>query len=125
MIKEESKTELTPKEYKTSNKRRYLRVPLLVTKVKVDQEGKVFFGYAKNISRVGIFIQTINPKNEGERFKIEFQLPRKGGNISCMMEVVWKRSYQAHCEYEPGMGLKFIDLSEEMSDMLERWVNLQ
>ena len=125
MINEESEITQNLNYDENPNKRSNLRIPLIVTKVKAGQGGKVFFGYAKNISRVGIFIQTINPKNEGERFKIEFQLPHNGGPISCMAEVIWKRNYHPYSEYEPGMGLKFIDLSEEMSDRLDRWVNLQ
>lgn len=125
MIKESAKTKVNFKEDDNLNKRRYLRSPILVTKVKAEHNGKVFFGYAKNVSKVGIFIQTINPKDEGERFKLEFQLPDDDETIICVAEVVWKRSYHPSEEYEPGMGLKFIDLSEEISGKIDEWANIQ
>ncbi len=125
MIDEAAKTNTSFKENNNLNKRRYLRSPILVTKVKAEQNGKVFFGYAKNVSKVGIFIQTVNPKDEGERFKLEFQLPGGGETITCTAEVVWKRSYHPSEEYEPGMGLRFIDISEEISAKIDKWANIQ
>ncbi len=125
MVKDASKTQTNLKENDNLNKRRYLRAPILIKKVKAEQNGRVFFGYAKSISRAGIFIQTINPKDEGERFKLEFQLPNDDETITCMAEVIWKRSYHPLEEYEPGMGLKFIDISEEISAKLDKWANSQ
>ena len=104
------------------NKRKNLRVPILVTQVKGEHKGKVFFGYAKNISRVGIFIQTVSPKEEGERFRIEFTLPETETIIACQAEVVWARDFKPNTLYEPGMGLKFVDLPEIMSEEVNRWV---
>lgn len=104
-------------------KRRSLRVPIIVTRVKVDQDGKVFFGYAKNISKAGIFIQTINPKKVGERFNVEFTLPQQEEIISCTVEVIWKRDYPQSQKHEPGMGLKFLDLSPDQAALIEEWVS--
>ena len=107
----------------SDNKRKNLRVPILVTQVKGEHEGKVFFGYAKNISRVGIFIQTISPKEEGAIFRIEFKLPETGIMITCSAEVIWARNFMPKAIYEPGMGLKFVDLSEETAEIIDRWVS--
>ncbi len=108
-----------------ASKRKTLRTPILITKVKVNQNGKVFFGYAKNISKTGLFIQSINPKDEGERFKIEFDLPDDNETFSCMARVIWKRGYMPKARYEPGMGLEFIDLARDLSDKLEAWCDFQ
>ena len=107
------------------NGRKDLRIPILVTKVKVDQNGNVFFGYAKNISKTGLFIQSISPREEGERFKIEFDLPGGNETFSCMARVIWKRAYMPKAKYEPGMGLEFIDLREDLSKKLEAWCDSQ
>ncbi len=106
------------------NKRKNLRTPLLVTKVKGEAKGNVFFGYAKNISRVGLFIQTVNPKKEKEQFSIEFTLPSTNDTILCAAEVVWKRDFMENAKYEPGMGLKFVDLESEQSEEIDRWVRM-
>lgn len=102
--------------------RKELRVPLLITKVKAEQGGKFFFGYAKSISKTGLFIQSANPKDVGEKFRIEFALPKDMGTISCTAEVVWKRDYHPYDEFEPGMGLKFVDIEEEMAIKIDKWV---
>ena len=112
-------------EMPAASKRKSLRVPILVTKIKAEHNGNVFFGYAKNISKAGLFIQSINPKGEGEHFKIEFSLPGEDKPITCMAEVVWKRGYMPNARYEPGMGLKFMDLSSELSEKLDHWCHLQ
>ena len=50
------------------DQRKKLRSPLLILKVRVeDGGGKAFFGYAKNISRSGIFIASTNPRAPGSR----------------------------------------------------------
>ncbi len=107
----------------SENKRKNLRVPILVTQVKGEYEGKVFFGYAKNISKVGLFIQTISPKERGATFKIEFTLPKSETMITCSAEVIWARNFISEALYEPGMGLKFIDLSETTAEIIDRWVS--
>ena len=106
------------------NKRKYLRVPILVTRVKGEEKegGQVFFGYAKDVSRAGLFVQTISPKNEKEQYRIEFTLPGSDEPIVCMAEVVWKRGYMPNAAYEPGMGLKFLDLDNDRASMIDRWV---
>ncbi len=57
------------------SRRKELRTPILITRIKADCNGKTFFGYAKNISQGGMFIQSVNPKNVNEQFQIEFSLP--------------------------------------------------
>lgn len=74
-------------------KRRSLRSPILVMRVKGETENNIFFGYGKDISRGGMFISTVNPREIGETF------------------------------YEPGMGIKFLDMEEDKRQRVEDWVN--
>jgi uncharacterized protein (TIGR02266 family) len=105
------------------NARRNLRAPLLVLKVKVDDGRKVFFGYAKNISRSGLFIATTNPREPGTSFQVEIPLPPPvNRKLICTCEVVWKRDFSPKAIYEPGMGLKFLDLPEAQAEEIHRWV---
>jgi uncharacterized protein (TIGR02266 family) len=103
--------------------RRSLRKPLIVLKVKLDSGGRSFFGYAKNISRSGLFIATVSPREPGDRFAVEFTLPAPLDLLlNCTCEVVWKRSFSPTSPYEPGMGLKFLDLPEADAAAIDRWV---
>lgn len=104
----------------SENKRKYLRIPIIVTKVKAEQNGNIFFGYATNISKGGFFIQTVSPKDKGEQFTVEFELPENLLRIRCLVEVVWKRNYIPGKNH-PGMGLKFIDLPEDLAEKIEDW----
>jgi len=107
----------------TPSKRKSLRSPILVTKVKEESNGpKVFLGYAKNISRTGLFIQTINPKKQNEVLCIEFSLPGSEKSLTCAAEVIWKRDFSANSKYQPGMGIMFLDMPENNASTIEKWV---
>ncbi len=108
---------------KPPDRRKDLRNHLLVLKVKGESGGKVFFGYAKNISRSGMFIASVNPKKVGEEFTIEFSLPREKDVIRCRCVVVWTRTYHPKSPYEPGMGIKFLDLDESVKASIDEWIN--
>lgn len=103
------------------NRRKNLRNPLLVLKVKVESESKSFFGYAKVISSGGMFIASINPKQVGEDFIIEFTLPDKT-HIRCKCRVAWRREFIPKSPHEPGMGIKFLDLPDDTRDKIDEWV---
>jgi uncharacterized protein (TIGR02266 family) len=103
--------------------RKNLRAPLMVLKVKVDDGRKVFFGYAKNISHSGLFIATTNPREPGTSFHVEVPLPSPlNRKLNCTCEVVWKRDFTPKSPYEPGMGLKFVDLPKNEAEAIQRWV---
>jgi len=106
-----------------ADQRKNLRSPLLILKVKLDDGDKVFFGYAKNISKSGLFIATVNPQDPGCRFQIEVPLPEPLGiSVQCEAEVVWKRHYTRGGPYEPGMGLRFIGISAEIAESIDSWI---
>jgi len=109
-------------EYPPSNKRAHLRLPILVTQVKMGEGKRFFFGYAKNISRAGIFIQTVSPKDVGNEFNIEFMLPKTETTVKCRCKVIWSRVYKKASTHEPGMGLAFLDLDPETAEKVEQWV---
>jgi len=105
------------------NKRRSIRAPLIIEKIPCDDGHKTFFGYAKNVSRGGLFIATVKPRELGEEFLIEWTLPTKPKyTIRCRCEVVWKQHFQRKGANEPGMGLRFLDLAETDGDKVDEWV---
>jgi uncharacterized protein (TIGR02266 family) len=105
------------------DQRKRLRSPLLITQARMDSGGKVFFGYAKNLSRGGIFIATINPREPGSQFQLEIDLPSPLNiPIRCSCQVVWKREFSNKSLLEPGMGLKFLDVPEEIAERIDLWI---
>ena len=108
------------------NQRNNLRAPLIVEKIPCEDVQKTFFGYAKNISSGGLFIATVKPREPGESFIIEFTLPNPAKTrIHCNCEVVWKRHFERKGQFEPGMGLKFLDLPPEKAELIDAWVKAQ
>lgn len=105
------------------SQRRELRSPLIVEKIPCEDTKKTFFGYAKNISSGGLFIATVKPRDPGERFTIELTLPTPDKlTIRCSCEVVWKRHYERNSNFEPGMGLRFFDLSMGQVQKIDHWI---
>src|SRR3990167_6382323 len=95
-----------------SDRRKNLRNPILVLNIKLESRNKTFFGYAKVIGRGGMFIASVNPRQIGEEFIIEFSLPDKT-LIRCKCCVAWRREFVPRSPHEPGMGIKIIDLRRE------------
>jgi len=105
------------------SKRRDLRAPLIVQKIKIEDDQKVFFGYSKNISKSGMFIASANPLEPGTQVDVEIPLPSdQRQSVRCSCEVVWRRRFSKKSIYEPGMGLRFIDIPEDLAVELDNWV---
>lgn len=113
-------------EAEQKNKRLATRVPLIVEKIPIEDGQKTFFGYAKDISRGGLFIATVKPREPGEVFTIELTLPVNPRHvIRCRSEVIWKRHFHKKGPYEPGMGMRFLDLAGRDGDKIDEWVEEQ
>ena len=68
-------------------------------------------------------IATINPREPGSQFWVEFLLPEPVNQLArCHCEVVWQRRYSKEHRYDPGMGLRFLDLPSEMAEAIDDWV---
>lgn len=105
-------------------KRKALRRPLIVMRARLEDDRKSFFGYAKNISRGGMFISSVNPFEPGSCFKVEFPLPDPFKDIvACQCEVVWKRNFEPQGRHEPGMGLRFTDIPDDKAEIIDAWVH--
>lgn len=105
-----------------SDRRKNLRRQLLVLKIRGEDDKGVFFGYAKTISRGGMFISSVNPKKMGEEFYITFKLDELGRDIRCRVVVVWTRQYDSLIKQEPGMGIKFTDLDDATREEIDEWI---
>ena len=106
-----------------ADRRRSLRAPLIVQRVRVGDESQPFFGYAKNISRGGLFIGATIPRDPGSRFRLSIPMPEPlSRTITCSAEVVWSRTRCKDFERPPGMGLRFLDLPDEEAEAIDRWL---
>ncbi len=103
--------------------RKNLRAPLIIQKIHIDAERPVFFGYSKDISRSGMFIATTNQIKQGDQIDLTIPLPAPLNlTVNCRCEVVWKRPRGKRLPFEPGMGLKFLDMPEDISELLDAWI---
>jgi uncharacterized protein (TIGR02266 family) len=103
-------------------RRRNLRAPIPVRRLKVGGSGNVFFGYAGDISASGMFISTVNPRRRGEQFSLQFSLPGQAAPISVTAEVVWIREHSAGEEFPPGMGIRFLEIDERAAAAIRDFV---
>lgn len=91
------------------DQRKEARVPI---QLKVDVESPndhYLFEYSSNLSQNGIFIQSSEPLSPGTAVTMQFSLPDKT-LIRTRGEVIWSNNDAD--DDEPGMGIKFIGLSE-------------
>jgi uncharacterized protein (TIGR02266 family) len=118
-------TKIKEEQHKAPDRRTCLREPVIVLKVTEEINRKYFFGYAKNISRGGLFIASINPRKAGQQFDIAFQIPDTAIKVKCLCEVVWSREYKRKVSKEPGYGVRFLNLEDKVAVSIDRWISSQ
>ena len=99
------------------------RRPLVVRQVRLEASHEIFFGYAVNISAGGLYIQTANPKPQGTEFVLRFNLPGDENAIQCRAVVVWSRQYHSESSPRSGMGIKFIEMTDEDAKRVREFVD--
>ena len=107
---------------KFQDRRRDLRHPIIVFKVAEEGTRPHLFGYASNISRGGLFIESINPRSPGDRYDITFQVPNTEISVNCQCEVIWARRYESRNRRPAGYGVRFADLSEASAFLIDQWI---
>ena len=69
--------------------------------------------YTYNVSPGGLFLKTATPLAKGTQFLLKLQLPGVTKPLQIQSEVVWSRDRnQAEAGHPPGMGVKFLTLSD-------------
>ena len=82
----------------------------------VFDDGHSFMsGPVADMSETGVFIETVMPLNPGSRVRLTPLLPNEDGATELDGEVVRKADYDLdnHFDRTPGMGIRFVDVSEE------------
>jgi len=79
--------------------------------------------YTGNVSSGGLFIRTENPLPQGEHFFLKLQLPDVSEPLKINCEVVWSRRKSEATDARPsGMGVKFLEMSRQDSDVLKKYL---
>lgn len=94
--------------------------------IKLDYrlEGSFITNYTANISCSGLFVCTAHPYDVAEQLRLRLQCPGEEAPFAFNAIVRWNRTSQ-DCEdvSRLGMGLEFIDLSEDVIQRLGRLVS--
>ncbi len=82
-----------------------------------------FTGYSLNISHGGLFVATHLPEAIGTLLVLHFMLPETGREIHTTAKVAWVQEFNPmHAETQPGMGLRFINLSPKDQDDVNEYI---
>ena len=109
------------------NKRRFARIPVKVQVFlrDVDTAAVIYF-YSRNLSTGGIFLETGLYLDEETKVNIEFTVPGHPKFISVEAEVAWTvpEDWDPRI-HPPGMGLKFLKISEENKKIIESYIAMK
>ena len=105
----------------SSENRKAARLP---ADVKVDYRtvGSFITDYTRNISKGGIFIRTSLPLEIGERVRLRLTLPDGDAPFALDGVVKWVATLKDREKHPPGMGIEFVDFSEEVRAKLDTLV---
>jgi len=78
--------------------------------------------YTDNISKGGLFIRTERPLKKGEQFLLKLHLPELSEPMKINCESVWTREQSETEKRPPGMGVKFCEMAERDSQILNHYV---
>ena len=93
--------------------RRTLKPPLRVGTVPIEGGRPRFMGYASDLSETGVFVQTLRPRDIGERVRVVLFASGAPNGILCAdAEVRWLRGYSGTRAPAAGMGLAFVNLGK-------------
>jgi uncharacterized protein (TIGR02266 family) len=92
------------------------RAPRVLLNLEVDyaSENNYLFAYITDISATGIFVRTTSPEQPGTLLNLRF------GALAVEGEVIWVNPYRpgAPENLDPGMGIRFVALDDEIRDRL-------
>jgi type IV pilus assembly protein PilZ len=75
------------------------------------------FAYITDMSAMGIFIQTTEPKPAGTLLNLRFRTP-DGKRLDLDGRVIWVNQPHGKDSINPGMGVQFVDLAPAQRDQI-------
>lgn len=104
--------------YPTGADRRTAKRVSLVTQIRTTIGGETLVGYSRDISTGGLFIETEDPPVKGSEVTLRFRLAPEAP----IQEV---RAAVAYSMAGEGMGLRFLDVPEDLRRAIEAFVAQQ
>ena len=106
---------------------RFLRIAVrsfervaLETEVRLCYAGNELWGWSRNVSRGGIFVEVDVALEPDTEFEVEFTAPDTSILIQPTARVIWRRPVDS--EQRPGMGLQFLKLDRDAAQWLDQYV---
>ncbi len=112
-------------DHKEGPERREFSRVSLKTSIHIHSESNFYTGFTRDISEGGLFIATHFPVPIGEIVEIEFSLPDSEDPIRVQGEVRWIAEYNPDSDGFPGLGLKFINLTDHVKDRIESFIKVR
>jgi uncharacterized protein (TIGR02266 family) len=104
-------------------RRKYPRVPLnLLIQYRFDSFEDFISEYASDISEGGMFIRTLEPREEGTMLYLQLVLRDGSKLIEGLGRVVRVNPPSTHADHSPGMGIEFLSLDEESAALINEIV---
>jgi uncharacterized protein (TIGR02266 family) len=96
--------------------------PRVLVDLEVDyaSEDNYLFAYIVDISETGIFVRTTTPEPPGTHLNLRFRPDDASAQIEIEGTVIWVNPYRpgAPDNLHPGMGIRFVELEDEIKDRL-------
>ena len=101
-------------------KRANVRLPCTF-EVGIITESNFYTGLTGDISEGGLFVQTYDLKPRGTVLEVKIKLPGQEESTKLNAQVIWVREPDPMGNrYKPGMGLKLLNPSHEMSEAINQ-----
>ena len=81
--------------------------------VTFESEHNFYAGFIENMSVGGVFIATHMLKPVGEMMDVTLNLPNREKPVCARGEVRWVREYNERSNVSPGLGLRFVKITED------------
>ena len=82
-----------------------------------------FAGFVENLSAGGIFIATYKTLPVGETIAFKVRVPGHDRPVDGVGEVRWVREPQPGSDVMPGMGIRFLTLSDGSNEVIQQYVS--
>jgi Tfp pilus assembly protein PilZ len=83
-------------------------------------------GIADDLTPGGVFIRTPNPMELGEQFILKLHMSDGGEPIEAACKVIWTNKYGKESTHlRRGMGVKFLNLSDDVQKRVEEFIKSQ
>ncbi len=96
--------------------------PRVLVDFEVDyaSEDNYLFAYITDISETGIFVRTTTPEEPGTHLNLRFRLDDASPQIEVEGKVIWVNPYRPGSadNLHPGMGIRFVELEDDLRDLL-------